>query len=518
MQREAEETAYEPDTRPVYEDRDPAVEALESRYFDIASQFDRLGYPHRVVIADDITTATKADLVRVPDDARYPGPEVHRWGLHAWDFGHGGAEVLITMDAKGEPSVRQIDGPEHVVDTAVHSALKLARRAINPPPKPQQKFNEIEHLLRQRNASQVPMVFPSSWDDMPVPEREWWLPDLIPSRTVTLLSGDGGVGKSLLALQLGAASAMGMGTAGLTPSSGRVLYLGAEDEADEFHRRLVDICRGAGRTLADLGDRFGLLPMAGRDAILTQQPPGSSKQLPTEVWNNVLKRAAQIVPDILILDTSADLFGGNEIDRAQVRQFVGMLRGFAQDYDCAVLLLSHPSVAGMQSGSGLSGSTAWNNSVRSRLYLDFAPAEDGGEPDRCARRLSTKKSNYGAPEGTISLRWDAGRFVPDDGSAPAGAALVEKHAEEVFLSVLEKMTRQGQSLSPKPSPSYAPRMISKHPDAKGLNQKRLVAVMQRLLDGGAIQIIEEGPPSRRYSRVLPTSMIHRGGGSNSPSN
>ena len=43
----------------------------------------------------------------------------------------------------------------------------------------------------------------------PVPERQWLVPDLIPDRTVTLLSGDGGTGKSLLALQLAVAAATG---------------------------------------------------------------------------------------------------------------------------------------------------------------------------------------------------------------------------------------------------------------------------------------------------------------------
>ncbi|WP_192358512.1 AAA family ATPase [Mesorhizobium mediterraneum] len=42
----------------------------------------------------------------------------------------------------------------------------------------------------------------------PVPEREWYLPDLVPRRQVTIFNGDGGVGKSLLKLQIAAAGAM----------------------------------------------------------------------------------------------------------------------------------------------------------------------------------------------------------------------------------------------------------------------------------------------------------------------
>jgi hypothetical protein len=45
------------------------------------------------------------------------------------------------------------------------------------------------------------------------------------------------------------------------------------------------------------------------------------------------------------------------------------LRGLALETSSTALLLAHPSLSGMASGSGTSGSTAWSNSVRSRLYL-----------------------------------------------------------------------------------------------------------------------------------------------------
>lgn len=119
-------------------------------------------------------------------------------------------------------------------------------------------------------------------------------------------------------------------------------------------------------------------------------------------------------PALLVLDTLADFFGGNENDRAQARQFIGMLRGLAIRHDCAVLLLSHPSVAGISSGVGSSGSTAWNNSVRSRLYLSRVTGEDGYEPNPDARRLAVKKSNYGRIGAEILLHWDKGVFVAEE--------------------------------------------------------------------------------------------------------
>jgi hypothetical protein len=42
-------------------------------------------------------------------------------------------------------------------------------------------------------------------------------------------------------------------------------------------------------------------------------------------------------------------------DRAKVRQFIGILRGLALRQRCAVMLLGHPSVTGLDSGTGTSG-------------------------------------------------------------------------------------------------------------------------------------------------------------------
>jgi hypothetical protein len=114
----------------------------------------------------------------------------------------------------------------------------------------------------------LPLVDPSEWAGKPVPERSWYLPGLIPDRTVTLLSGDGGTGKSLFALQVGVASALGVSTVGLRPAPGRVLYLAAEDEVDEFHRRIAAIVDAVGADMSDLAGQFLLVPLADRDATL----------------------------------------------------------------------------------------------------------------------------------------------------------------------------------------------------------------------------------------------------------
>ena len=51
-------------------------------------------------------------------------------------------------------------------------------------------------------APPLPFINVADWDGATPPEREWVVQDRVPLKSVTLLSGDGGVGKSILSLHL----------------------------------------------------------------------------------------------------------------------------------------------------------------------------------------------------------------------------------------------------------------------------------------------------------------------------
>ena len=70
-----------------------------------------------------------------------------------------------------------------------------------------------------------------------VPEREWVVQDRVPLRNVTLLSGEGGVGKSfLLAPRRG--GVLGRDWLSALPTPGPAIVVCCEDDVDELHRRL----------------------------------------------------------------------------------------------------------------------------------------------------------------------------------------------------------------------------------------------------------------------------------------
>ena len=93
------------------------------------------------------------------------------------------------------------------------------------------------------------------------------------------------------------------------------------------------------------------------------------------------------------------MYAGKEVDRAQTRQFLTMLRGLAIMTNSAVILVAHPSLEGIRSDTGLSGNTAWHNSVCARMYFNKPPGDD-----KTLRVLAFKKNNYGPDAENVLLR------------------------------------------------------------------------------------------------------------------
>ena len=209
--------------------------------------------------------------------------------------------------------------------------------------------------------------------------------------------GDGGVGETLLALQLQASMALGRKWLGVELEKGRSLGVYCEDDRDELHRRRDDIADAMECDTADLADAL-LWPRVDEQDNLLMTFTGGKGEL-TPFHKRLLERALDGQFRLVVFDTAADGFGGNEIDRTQVKRFIGTALGsIARAISGAVILCAHPSRAGMKSGRGDSGSTGWSNAFRSRLYVDIV-RDENGKPDlsdQDARTLERMKANYAA--------------------------------------------------------------------------------------------------------------------------
>lgn len=76
--------------------------------------------------------------------------------------------------------------------------------------------------------------------------------------------------------------------------------------------------------------------------------------------------------------------------------------------------------------------------------------------------------------------------------------------EELFLTLLRRFTAQRRDVSAKQSPTYAPAKFAETPDAKLLraSSRALAAAMERLFAAGRIELVPDGPPSKRRSKLV----------------
>jgi RecA-family ATPase len=332
----------------------------------------------------------------------------------------------------------------------------------------------------------------------PAPERRWCVDRWIPQAETTGLAGDGGTGKSTLALQLCAAATGGGKWLGLDVRRCNALYVSAEDPTEEIHWRLEHVKQQM--KLAALPG-LRVVDLAGRDAALAAF--GKDGQIkPTGLFAAIETAAAEHGAGLIVLDASADMFGGNENERREVRAFVGALRGLAMRLDAAVVMLMHPSVDGIRSGRGYSGSTAWNNSVRSRLTFTVPVGEDGKETDPDVRVLQLAKTNRARSGERIHMRWAEGGFavIPAGASSNPGKDLSD---EAVFLELLDAVTRDGINVSAaSKSSTYAPAEFAKRARGKETGKGALERAMHRLLEKRTIRQVTEGPASRLRGRLV----------------
>jgi RecA-family ATPase len=383
---------------------------------------------------------------------------------------------------------------EDYAGRTISKALAQAKRD----PRPEDFF---EVVATESVGDRRSKFFPASdLAGRPVPSREWLVVDLVPQSTVTLFGGDGGTGKSLLALQLATAVAATTDWIAKPVAAGRSIFISAEDDEAELHRRLADILRATGRAFEDVKN-LTLRSLADEDALLAVE--SNLRLVETTLYKELDARAEVDRPSLIVIDTLADVYPANENDRTKVRQFVGMLRRLAIKHRCAVILLAHPSLSGLSSGSGMSGSTAWNNSVRSRLYLSRVTINDH-EPDPDKRILSTKKANYGRIGDEVSLRWQRGVFEPvhqvvvTEGE-PAADNLTKP--ERVFLKLLARRNEEGRWVSHNPGTTYAPSQFERDPEAENIRKSAFTGAMNALFRSGQIVIAEHGKGAKARSHI-----------------
>jgi RecA-family ATPase len=453
---------------------------------------------------DCIQALTGRDVL-ILEDADKPGREK---ALKAARALRGVAKTVRVVSLPGLTGERGNKDVSDWLDADPSRGAKLADVCLETPEwMPDATKDETPDTTTEEKSTEtknVPLDFIdlTAWEGLPVPERQWAILDRVPDGEVTLLSGEGAIGKSLILKQAAVATVAAKDWLGTMPAPGPVVYVTAEEKVDELHYRLHNITGHYGVRFADLGD-LHIRSMKGEDTVLAH-PDRNGIIRPTPLFERLFLAVLAIKPCWVGLDPAANLFAGNENDRSHVQQFIALLTRIAVQGNTAVVLVSHPSLTGINTGSGLSGSTAWHNSVRSRLYLKKAATEKGEEPDPNLRVLEVMKSNYGPPAEALTLRWKDGLFLPVAAPGSLERMAREQKVDDLFLKLLDRSTEQGRNLSDKKTAhTYAPSRFVSEPEAKAdhISKRELAEAMERLFRAGKICNASYGLPSKGWTRL-----------------
>lgn len=348
---------------------------------------------------------------------------------------------------------------------------------------------------------QRPPALALDWPDLAQrdpPVRRWAIQDWIGYGHTTLLVGSGGIGKTLIAQQIGSALALGVPFIGEETEPTRVLMWACEDDHDELWRRQVAIARHFKVGLEELGN-FTLIPRHGKDNALVTSKFGELSFSP--LIGELEQQVNDINAGVVILDNVAQLYGAGENDRHAVTAFLNNLSGAMGNR--AVLLLAHPSRA---AGSEFSGSGAWENVARTRLYLGSQLPDQKPDPDQEVnadeRYLCRRKANYSNKDWR-RFTFEHGVLVPEAVQTNAGIVghIRDQHAEKIVIEALQKLSSMGiYANEGQRSPQYLPKLIMEYKLGNGQSKPDLAQAMRRLLTDGKLTKTVVGKNANRTPR------------------
>lgn len=276
----------------------------------------------------------------------------------------------------------------------------------------------------------------------PLPPPDHVLPGLL-AGTVGMLAGPGGIGKTMLELQLASALAVGVSPlrgalddwceGGFVSSPQRVVLVTAEEPEDVLRERLHAVvgellaCGVPGleadRVLALLEQNLVVFPFTGGPRVTLMD-----EALEPHPHLRMLEAVCQGAR-LVILDPLRNFHKTDENDATGADAIVQILRGMSHRTGAAVLFAHHTNRSSGQWGYGgdasaARGSTALTDGVRWQVNLSRPPKErtkgDGAERDQLFALvlLDLAKQNYIGPQDTLQLEHGPGGVLRPVGAVP----------------------------------------------------------------------------------------------------
>lgn len=385
-----------------------------------------------------------------------------------------GNEVYIPTDVKVAEAIRQIYSNEHYYQPALslagifynkgmprEVAIATVKALLDAHPNPNGDIaryiasadNFLTTLSREEEESQKAdvAVHKLGMDilEVAVPQHPFLIPDWLPLAAATLYAGNGGGGKSYTALEIGISLACGLNVLGYRTEPVSVVFLSGEDPYETIKWRAKQFIHSKKGEidLTLLEQNFTVVDWTKEDQKIIFTMGGRGKdgaafhQQAMDRLRNVIDAC---VPSLVIVDNDSNLFGGNEIDRSHVSNYVTGLVALAEM--AAWLLLHHIDKGSARSGimDAFSGSTAWNNAVRARWSI--------GKLDSGRTGIKVFKNNYGKIGASAEIEFNQSTLCFDIGQSyfPSYSGVKRERTLTLYIGrVVEKSGANGLRKSSK---------------------------------------------------------------------
>lgn len=283
-------------------------------------------------------------------------------------------------------------------------------------------------------------IEPVNLQDIPLEDRRFLLYPFLPEEEVTFCTGQGGVGKSYLFLQIACLLAAGFTDAKTSihdlshmntyhyflqtemtdfdwTAPQPVVYASYEDNNKEMRRRIQTVFKNfkwAAGKKDIIFENFHSVSMRQHGPLWA---PEHGKHIQTRsqalpATNIVRKVCKEKEAKLLIIDPVSAAFYGDENSKAEVYAFINDWAAWGEEQNTSVLMSGHlPKTRGESRRAGYSGASAWEGAVRSLFTLDKFDLNEDEDGER-KKKMDGRKTITNPRQWYLAIKGIKGNYAP----------------------------------------------------------------------------------------------------------
>ena len=294
-------------------------------------------------------------------------------------------------------------GPVRTFITKTWKSFRSEIEEISDRPDWSQRLQQVSTLVRQAFNEGNPAVGLGSIEKPPPPIE--LVQDFLWEGTLTILFGNGGIGKSFIGLQLAQALHSGYPVCGRNVLGKNVLWLDWETTVNLAYWRNMEVLQGRSMDYGEWTDEAR--PDSGRTHMVFY------KEMVGELASHTEQLAGEIERlniDVLLIDSAIPASGGRPETSEAPEAFFNALRAMKPpNRELSSILIAHitKEQIGKKGSATPFGSTVWKDRARDVFELVASQKTRSSHTDYMLHQL---KTNMGPLKGERAMRltWDQG--------------------------------------------------------------------------------------------------------------